>query len=69
MAKYMYVVMSLKKEITVDVAAPIGRSVDIPLRWTPNMVGALAVFKTKAAADRYADKKCGVIKIQEVENV
>jgi hypothetical protein len=50
---YMYMVMSVKKEITLNV---LSGEKTIKLCWADGMIGAVPVFKTKKLALKYGGK-------------
>ena len=57
--KTKYIVMTLEKTHKVDV---YGHEFDLPLIWADRMCGAMPVFDTKKAAQKYAGKKFQISK-------
>ena len=57
--KNRYIVMAL--EYTVEAEYIPGIKTEVKLSWADRMCGALAVFETKKAAQKYAGKKYKII--------
>ena len=55
-----YIVMGVEKSHEVDLC---GYRRDLPLVWADRMCGVAPVFKTKKAAEKYAGKKYGILKV------
>ena len=67
--KKMYAVMSVSKTIGVDMSfghqTMRGSDERIALSWAGGMIGAIPVFSTREAAERYA---AGEFKVCEISN-
>jgi hypothetical protein len=59
----MYLVMSVKTELEIDVDYGFSQRATVPLLWSPGMFGACPVFETREDAERYADGDAEVIKV------
>lgn len=55
-----FLVMTLKR--AVEVQTPIGIE-KIPLTWADGMVGAMTVFESREAAERYAQGKFEIVEV------
>lgn len=60
----LFVVGSFEKRHTIDV---LGREVPLDLVWADGQVGALPVFRSRGAAQRYAGKRFQVFEIEAVD--
>lgn len=63
----MYLVMSLHKNLGIA-SHPFNKTIEVPLAWSPGMIGACPVFETREDAERYA---CGdeVVEIRALQGV
>ena len=66
MSEYLYVVMCLIKEHDVEIGLLNCRKT-LEIRWSDGMIGILPVFKSKEDAERYADGRFGVERIEVIE--
>lgn len=57
----MFAVMSLDRTVELSVA---GREISLPLAYADGMVGAIPVFSTRDAANKFAAGNCGVLEVR-----
>lgn len=60
----LYVVGSVEKSHEIEV---LGQRTKLDLIWAGNQIGALPVFKSKVAAQRYAGERFQVFKVEVVK--
>jgi len=60
----LFAVGVVKKEHPADL---LGREVNLPLSWADDMVGVIPVFDSEKSAEKYADNKFLIYKIQTVK--
>ena len=59
----MFMLLVIEKQKHIDV---LGKEVALPLKWADGMIGAIPVFTTRGAAEKYrGDSKAQIFEIVE----